>query len=340
LRAARTRPRVARAFGAAETLSVEFAMRNVEGSLLRDPETLFTFRRVDDHRQIGEQANLALTGSRVAFALPPQTGVPVVCDVDPQRYRFVRSPIFFATPGPPLTREFALFREPGAWTAAFTPWADLPAAFGAVKTLLGRSPGVVLRVDGQPERTLGRIAGDAYDGIGGRTDAGLAKTALLNLCYRLRAVRDPLSNEPWLSRVTEIVAIDRERMIAFVDPAMGEIVQHIKAHMSDFRGQYEPTPVGDHLGNVPAALRPRVTRMVSIKSAHDHANFQLTLSFLGTPDEVLLDADLDESGRTLSHLFDLLKHAFSGGTHPHDIHELLWHLDGRTDGFDLGYRLT
>ena len=57
------------------------------------------------------------------------------------------------------------------------------------------------------------------------------------------------------------------------------------------------------------------------------------------PDQVLLDADIDESGDLLGHVLDLFKHKVTGGTHPHDIHELLVLQEGTGEGFDLGYRL-
>ncbi|HEX4912845.1 MAG TPA: hypothetical protein VFV51_02755, partial [Vicinamibacterales bacterium] len=99
------------------------------------------------------------------------------------------------------------------------------------------------------------------------------------------------------------------------------------------------TPAGNHRGNVPAALQPRISGMISIKSTHRRGNFQLTLTRLTAPDEVLLDADIDESGDLLGHFLDLFKHKVTGGTHPHDIHELLVLQEGETHGFDLGYRL-
>ena len=81
--------------------------------------------------------------------------------------------------------------------------------------------------------------------------------------------------------------------------------------------------------------------MISIKSTHRKGNFQLTLTHLSGPDEVLLDADIDENGKLLGHFVDLFKHKITGGTHPHDIHELLVPCrTGRSRGFDLGYRLV
>src|SRR5688572_2961885 len=47
---------------AAETLQVTLDLRDVANRPIRDPETFFTFRRLSDHRQIGDQVALALPG--------------------------------------------------------------------------------------------------------------------------------------------------------------------------------------------------------------------------------------------------------------------------------------
>jgi hypothetical protein len=168
----------------------------------------------------------------------------------------------------------------------------------------------------------------------------LAKTALLNTYFRLNRTREPVSaDRNWFSFVLRIHAIGRERFLAFVSPEMEPLVRQIHSHIDEFR-DYERTPAENHRGNVPAGLRDRIASMVSIKSTHRKGNFQLTLSRLTGPDETLLDADIDESGDLLGHFLDLFKHKVTGGTHPHDIHELLVLQEGQTTGFDLGYRLV
>lgn len=66
--------------------------------------------------------------------------------------------------------------------------------------------------------------------------------------------------------------------------------------------------------------------MFSIKSSEDQGNVQLTMApgkDAGGHSLLILDADIDENGQMFKHLMDLLKHKFSGGTHPFDIHEYL-----------------
>jgi len=323
---------------APETLQVTLDLRDVSNRLLRDPETFFTFRRVSDHRQIGDQLELALAGAPSVFNLPVATGEMVVCEVDPKRFRFAHSPVFFRTPGPPITRHSQLLREPNQWTARFTRWNDLPAAFGGLKRVLAASPKVTLFKGVDPIADL--LVEDAYDGMSGE-NVTLAKTALLNSHFRLNGTPEPASGtRSWFSFVSRLLAIGRERFLAFVEPEMETLVRQIHTHIDQFRADYERTPSDNHRGNVPPALQGRITSMISIKSTHSKGNFQLTLTHLSSPDEVLLDADIDENGDLLGHFADLFKHKISGGTHPHDIHELLVLQEGQTPGFDLGYRLV
>jgi hypothetical protein len=121
---------------------------------------------------------------------------------------------------------------------------------------------------------------------------------------------------------------------------MATLVEQIHANIDEFRGDYERTNAENHRGNVPPALRNRITRMISIKSAERKGNLQLTISRMENPDQVILDTDIDENGDLLGHVADLFKHKINGGTHPHDIHELLVLQDGQEAGFDLGYELV
>jgi hypothetical protein len=321
-----------------DMLQVTLALRDVSNRLIRDPETFFTFRRVSDRRQIGDQLAIELTGTAPTFDLPAATGEILVCELDPKRFRFAHSPVFFRSPGPPVRKETQLLREPKEWAPRFTRWGDLEPGFANLKRVLGNSRKVTLFRNPQPIADL--LVEDAYDGMTG-ADVTMAKTAFLNLHYRLSSTREPVAGaRSWFSFVSRIVAIGRERLLAFVEPGMEDLVRQIHANIEEFRADYERTPSENHRGNVPGDLQSRITGMISIKSSHSKGNFQLTLTHLSGPDEVLLDADIDENGKLLAHFVDLFKHKVSGGTHPHDIHELLVLQDGQTPGFELGYRLV
>jgi hypothetical protein len=329
---------LARAATAVETLQVTLELRDVSKRLIRDPETFFTFRRLSDHRQIGDQLQLELAAAPAVFNLPVATSEVVVCEIDPKRFRFAHSPVFFRSPGPPITKHSQLFREPKEWRARFNRWDDLPAAFDGLKRVLGVSPNVTLFNDVNPIGDL--LVGAAYDSMSGE-NVTLAKTALLNSHFRLNGTLEPVAaDRTWFSFVLRLIAIGRERFLAFVEPEMESLVRQIHTHIDEFRADYERTPAENHRGNVPAALQSRITSMISIKSTHSKGNFQLTLTHLSGPDEVLLDTDIDENGDLLGHFLDLFKHKITGGTHPHDIHELLVLQEGQTAGFDLGYRLV
>lgn len=321
-----------------ETVRVTLDLRDAGGRPIRDPEMRFTFRRLSDNRQIAEQIQLNLAAVSPMFDLPAVAGDAIVCELDPLRYRFSHSPVFFRSPGPPLTRAATLLREPAAWSPAFTSWRELPTGFGDLKRALRASRQVRLF---ETAEVLGdRLTDDGYDDLRGPA-AVLAKTALLNAYFRLSRANEPvIGTRSWFSFVRQIVAIGRERFLAVVDPEMETLVRQIDDHIGEFRANYERTPAENHRGNVPSDMRPRITEMVSIKSTHRKGNFQLTLSRLSNPDQVLLDADIDESGDLLGHFFDLFKHKLSGGTHPHDIHELLVLQEGQAEGFDLGYVLV
>ena len=49
----------------AEVVQVSLKLRDVGGQLFHDPDTRFTFRRLSDNRQIGDQIKRALTGRNV-----------------------------------------------------------------------------------------------------------------------------------------------------------------------------------------------------------------------------------------------------------------------------------
>jgi len=322
----------------ADALQVTLDLRDVSERPIRDPGTFFTFRRLSDHRQIADQLLLELTGVAPVFNLPVATGEVVVCEVDPKRFRFTHSPVFYRSPGPPIRKDSQLLREPREWTPRFTRWSDLPFSFADLKRVLRVSPRVTLLNESDPIADL--LVEAVYDGMSGEQTT-LAKTALLNTFSKLSRTPEPVSGtRSWFSFVTRLIAIGRERFLAFVQPEMETLVTQIDGHIDQFSADYKRTPSGIHRGNVPVALRDRITNMVSIKSTDRKGNFQLTMTHLTGPDEVLLDADIDENGDLLGHFLDLFKHKVTGGTHPHDVHELLVLQDGETPGFDLGYQLV
>jgi hypothetical protein len=67
------------------------------------------------------------------------------------------------------------------------------------------------------------------------------------------------------------------------------------------------------------AKDPAGTPVSIIKTREEHGNLQFTMTSAkesSGPPVTILDADLDENGKLMTHLADLFKHRFTGGTHP------------------------
>lgn len=256
------------------------------------------------------------------FSLPafPQEK-QLLCEVTAPRYRQRRSGQFLLTDGETIVRNLSLFRRPDKWTADFTAWDQLSSHFLSLKNILEKSSAV--KVKGG--KLLGKFTETTYDSVTEKTEV-FAKAALLNLYTKLTDLKEPTKGEePWFSFVKEIIEIGRERFLAIVEPRMGEIVRAIKNDLGKFK-DYKNTPAQNHFNNIPAALNPQKSKMFSVKTTEDHGNVQLTLApgkDSAGNELLILDADIDENGRLLEHLADLLKHKFTGGTHPFDIHEYL-----------------
>ncbi len=248
-----------------------------------------------------------------------------------ERFRIRSGGVFTLTDGETIQRTLTLFRRPSRWRARFTRLARLGGRHQALKDVLGLSPNLKVK--------KGRAFDDYDDADSSRTI--LAKAALLNLHAKLSAMTEPVGgNRDWFSFIDEILEIDRERLIARVDPRMGEVVRTIKDRISDF-GDYKRTPAKNHAGNVAPHLGDfRKGDMFSIKSRDAKGNIQLTLApglDSAGKEILLLDTDIDENGKLLAHIADVFKHKFTGGTHPFAIHE---YLALEQPNRDLGYKLV
>lgn len=298
----------------------QLSLMDVRGRPINESKVKVGFFRVADNKSISS-GNFDFPPPHT-FALPafPQEK-HMFCDVTAARYRMRRIAPFLLTDGETITRNISLFRRPDKWTSSFTVWDQLGSQFLALRDVLKESSAV--KVKGG--KLLGKFTEATYDGVIEKNEV-FAKAALLNIYAKLTDLKEPTKgSEPWFSFVKEIVEISRERVIAIVDPRMGELVRQIKDNIGKFK-HYENTPAQNHFGNIPASFQPQKSKMFSIKSSEDQGNVQLTMApgkdSNGNP-LLILDADIDENGQLFKHLMDLLKHKFSGGTHPFDIHEYL-----------------
>lgn len=258
-----------------------------------------------------------------AFRLPafPQVS-QLRIQVRPTRYKEAETGFFTLTSGQPLSMEMKLFRKPDQWRAEFVPFDGLPGEFTPLKQVLAKSANLKVRGGSK----LGLFTGANYDNV---TDPKtiLAKLGLLNLFIKMSNMTEPVGKTGnWFSFVDEILEIAQSRVIALVRLEMGDIVRAIKNDFNKF-DEYKDTPSGNHHGNMPAQFSVAKRNMFSIKSKDDKGNVQLTLG-PGTDGEgkavLVLDADIDESGKLLAHIADVFRHKITKQqTHPFDIHEYL-----------------
>jgi hypothetical protein len=318
---------------------LEVTLRDVAGVRIEDPKTEFTFFRMPQRTQLGDILTFKLPPNPLSFKLPafPQAHA-IACTINPDLYRTWDSgtQIFTLADQQTLRVEFTVARKPQSWNARFTRWDQLSQQFNPLKRALKNSPTVVVAGNAKPFTEAG------FDDVDD-DPSRLAKTALMNLYAKMTLLIEPAEDElNWFSFVDRILSIGRERMIAVVRPGLADLVRFIRNNHKTFREEYEPADSSLHFKNFPAEFRStfQPSDMFSIKSTEALGNLQLTLApakDAAGQNILLLDADIDENGELLRHFFDLLKHRFTGGTHPYDIHEILRHSNR---DFDFGYTLN
>lgn len=316
-------------------LTLDLAIHDVADVPVHDPTVQV---RLGPPSGVGTvSATVVLAGAPVRLAIEdgPPTTTGLILRVTPRLYR--DGAVTCTADGDgrvtPM-RQLMLPRRPSHWQPSFTTWRRLADPFDPLRAVLGDSP--ALRV-GQFSAPV-ECTGDAFDAIDASDESrGLAKQCLLNLYGRLRVEKVPGTQRPWFASVRELLLATRERFIAEVDEACWAVVHDLAA-----RGPagYKFAPVGLHLDNFRAIPGvSRVDRGASVKTTERKANLQFSVARVTRDgrDTYLLDADIDEHGGLLLHTFDLIKHAFTGGTHPSDVHEC---LAVAFPGTDFGYRLT
>lgn len=319
--------------------TLSLSLHNAEGDAIPEGDVTLKFFRARDDREIGD-ATAHLPADPINVELPafPQES-NLNAQVQVSRFRFLITGFFTLNTNAPLPLTVTLLRDPNEWHARFDLWKDLPGSFTGLKHILEASPNVELL---KPLTPIGSFADDAFDDVD-EEHIILAKTALLNLYVTLTKFQEPVTGQgnPWFSFVREILRIDRERFIAIVAPEMEQLVRTVHDNGDRF-ADYKPASPGLHVGNIPAKYGVKLEDMFSVKSNLDQGNIQLTMGHGMDPDSnlpvSLLDADIDEDHELLAHIFDvLLKHPFTGGTHPFDIHEYLVLKYGKNE--NLGYQL-
>lgn len=303
----------------------ELGLLDVTNRPAHDPSTRVRFFRASDNRTIRQDSDLEFPPIR-RFTLPafPQEK-NLFCETTPSRFRQGTTDVFTLTDGKVTRRNPIVLRLPDEWTPQFVSWNLLSSEFLHLQDVLNTSPGIRVKKG----MSFDRFVRETYDGVTDKRSV-LAKMALLNLYAALTITKEPtIGDASWFSFVKQIFLIDRERFIARVEGEMGEIIRAIKDDINKFQ-DYKHTPAGNHFESVqqamPEGFKVLKSKMFSIKTVKEHANIQLTIAptkDLDGNEVVVLDADIDENGRLLEHLADLIKHKITGGTHPIDIHEFL-----------------
>jgi len=227
-------------------------------------------------------------------------------------------------------------RDRSKWKADFRLWSELGPAFQALKDLLQCSPQLRLFPEGAPLKLAKQADYDViFD-----PDPVIAKATLLNLYYRLTTLNDGApSPAAWFSFMTELLEVGRERLIAKAKPGLADAVEAILENLNG-SGYHRAEDAEGHRKFLPPEFR-QTAQIISIKESIQEASLQVTVSTIPGKDFVILDADIDEHGTLLPHIFNGIEHIFDGGTHPYDIYEYLtaW-ATARGETLALGYNLA
>ena len=315
--------------------SLQFTMdiRDADEAVIVDPVVWVRLARPDD--AAGQKWRLESDGTAGTRTLKDApAGSPLRLRISPSRYRDIG--MFAQVTSGRLIPDASLMktpRLPSEWLPAFIRWAELSDDFDALTTLLMASCAFQLG-RGSKATCLDEAA---YDGVG--TDdptAWRAKMSLLNLYSRMKVEGPPSTHKTWIGEVSQLFLATSERFICETNQECADTVRSLSNSPG---GGYKHAGPDLHRKNF--ELVPGVTDvkdMVSIKTDVSKANLQLTVARARRQGEDIwmLDADIDENGELLAHTFDLIRHIFTKGTDPIDIHESLRELFPASD---LGYAL-
>ena len=314
------------------TLNLRLDLRNVDDEVIVDP--LIHLRLAHPTEASGRMWALALHGTAKNVRLDDApAGDPLNLRISSSRYRDIG--MFARVKDRSLVPDASLMqapRTPSEWLPSFTPWAQLGRPFALLTKRLRASERFRLG----RQSAAGTLVGDAWDAVS-PTDATAAKAkmTLLNLYSRLAVEAPPSLDAPWFEQTTTLLVANRERLISTTTAACVQMVRSLSSHPGGYKSS-KPDLHQKFFEDVPGVTDVR--GLASVKTETSRANLQLTIceARLDGQDVFLLDTDIDEHGELLAHTFDLVRHIFTGGTDPIDIHEALRELFPKTT---LGYGL-
>lgn len=315
------------------TLNLRLDLRNVDDEVIVDP--LIHLRLANPSAASGQMWALALNGTAKNVRLiDAPAGDPLNLRISLSRYRDIG--MFARVKDKTLVPDASLMqapRTPSEWLPSFTRWAELGKPFALLTKRLRASERFMLG----RQSAAGKLVENAYDAVS-QTDATAAKAkmTLLNLYSRLAAEPPPSMAAPWFEHTEALLLANRERLISSTSAACVQMVRSLSSHPGGGYKTADPVLHRPFFEDLPGVTDVR--NMASIKTDVSRANLQLTVceARLDGQDVCLLDTDMDEHGELLAHTFDLIRHIFTGGTDPIDIHEALRELFPETT---LGYGL-
>ena len=315
------------------TILFKMDIRDVDEHLIVDPLVWVRLARPD--AADGQKWRLAADGTAATHRLEDApVGSPLRLRISPSRYRDIG--MFAQVNNGRLIPDASVMktpRQPSEWLPAFDRWATLSDDFDALTTLLLASS-VFQLGRGSKAGCLDEAAYDAVDADD--PAAWRAKMALLNLYSRMSVEGPPSTNKIWIGEVSQLFLGTSERLIGETNQDCFDTVRSLSDSPG---GGYKHARPDLHKKNfelVPGVANVR--EMASIKTDVSKANLQITVARATRQGEdiCLIDADIDEHGELLAHTFDLVRHIFTKGTDPIDLHESLRELFPERD---LGYLL-
>jgi len=315
------------------TRTLRLDIRNVDDAVIVDPLIHLRLARPSDAS--GQMWTLALDGKAKTVQLDDApAGDPLNLRLSLSRYRDIG--MFAAVQGSRIVPDTSLMttpRTPSEWLPSFTPWAKLGTPFAMLTQRLENSA----RFQLGRQSAAGTLVKGAYDAVSPADQtAAKAKMTLLNLYSRLAVETPPSMNAPWFAQTTTLLLANRERVISTTTAACVQMVRSLSSHPGGGYKKADPVLHRPFFEDLPGVTDVR--GLVSIKTDVSRANLQLTIceARLDGQDVFLLDTDIDEHGELLAHTFDLIRHVFTGGTDPIDVHESLRALfPDATMGYDL-----
>ena len=316
------------------TRTLRLDIRNVDDAVIVDPLIHLRLARPSDAS--GQMWTLALDGKAKTVQLDDApAGDPLNLRLSLSRYR--DSGMFAAVQGSRIVPETSLMttpRTPSEWLPSFTPWAKLGTPFAMLTQQLEDSA----RFQLGRQSAAGTLVKGAYDAVSPADQtAAKAKMTLLNLYSRLAVETPPSVNVPWFEQTTTLLLANRERLLSTTTAACVQIVRSLSSPPGGGYKKADPVLHRPFFEDLPGVTAVR--GLASIKTEASRANLQLTIceARLDGQDVCLLDTDIDEHGALLAHTFDLIRHVFTGGTDPIDVHESLRELFPKVT---LGYGLA